>query len=145
MIVIKKQGKNDFRSLIVENPIPGITLAKIEVSLRDCLYVAMVTICTKLSKKKPERVLIFESMYKILFTAERKRASREGKSHSGDGKTVLYITNLVRPFMINQLRELLQRTGKIVDDGFWIDSIKSKCYVQVNIHSRVILLKKMPS
>ena len=51
---------------------------------------------------------------------------------SGEGKTVLYITNLVRPFTVTQLRELLQRTGRIVEDGFWIDSIKSKCYVQVS-------------
>lgn len=56
---------------------------------------------------------------------------KEGKSQSSDGRTVLYITNLVRPFTVNQLRELLLRTGKIVADGFWIDSIKSKCYVQV--------------
>ncbi|CAH1965384.1 unnamed protein product [Acanthoscelides obtectus] len=43
---------------------------------------------------------------------------------------VLLITNLVRPFTIKQLKELLQRTGKIVEDGFWTDRIKSKCYVQ---------------
>lgn len=43
---------------------------------------------------------------------------------------VLYITNLVRPFTVMQLKGLLARTGKIVeDDGFWIDRIKSKCYV----------------
>ncbi|KAK7575475.1 hypothetical protein V9T40_011761 [Parthenolecanium corni] len=47
-----------------------------------------------------------------------------------EGKSVLYITNLVRPFTVNQLRELLLRTGRIVEDGFWIDSIKSRCYVQ---------------
>lgn len=43
---------------------------------------------------------------------------------------VLYITNLVRPFTIKQLKELLERTGKIKEDGFWTDHIKSKCYVQ---------------
>ncbi|KAJ8960837.1 hypothetical protein NQ318_020133 [Aromia moschata] len=43
---------------------------------------------------------------------------------------VLYITNLVRPFTVKQLRELLERTGKIVEDGFWTDRIKSKCYVR---------------
>lgn len=43
---------------------------------------------------------------------------------------VLFITNLVRPFTVNQLRELLARTGKIVEGGFWIDKIKSKCYVE---------------
>ncbi|XP_068140721.1 apoptotic chromatin condensation inducer in the nucleus [Drosophila tropicalis] len=43
---------------------------------------------------------------------------------------VLYITNLVRPFTVLQLKGLLARTGKIIEeDGFWIDRIKSKCYV----------------
>lgn len=44
--------------------------------------------------------------------------------------TVLYITNLVRPFTIKQLREMLERTGKIQENGLWTDRIKSKCYVQ---------------
>ncbi|XP_072381912.1 uncharacterized protein Acn isoform X2 [Diabrotica undecimpunctata] len=43
---------------------------------------------------------------------------------------ILYITNLVRPFTAKQLRELLERTGKIKEDRFWTDRIKSKCYVQ---------------
>ncbi|KAF2898669.1 hypothetical protein ILUMI_07503 [Ignelater luminosus] len=42
---------------------------------------------------------------------------------------VLYITNLVRPFTLKQLKELLERTGKIRENGFWTDRIKSKCYV----------------
>lgn len=74
---------------------------------------------------------------------------KENKLRSGEGKTVLYICNLVRPFTVNQLRELLLRTGRIVEDGFWIDSIKSKCYVQVSyivnyfvVQAFVIWLKK---
>ncbi|XP_065203338.1 apoptotic chromatin condensation inducer in the nucleus [Planococcus citri] len=59
-----------------------------------------------------------------------RRTVLRDKSQSSDGRSVLYITNLVRPFTVTQLRELLLRTGKIVEDGFWIDSIKSKCYVQ---------------
>ena len=43
---------------------------------------------------------------------------------------ILYITNLVRPFTVKQLKELLERTGKIQEEGFWTDRIKSKCYVQ---------------
>lgn len=43
---------------------------------------------------------------------------------------ILYITNLVRPFTLPQLKNLLQRTGRIVENGFWIDRIKSKCFVQ---------------
>lgn len=42
---------------------------------------------------------------------------------------ILYITNLVRPFTIKQLKELLERTGKIKENGFWTDHIKSKCFV----------------
>lgn len=43
---------------------------------------------------------------------------------------VLYITNLVRPFTVLQLKGLLARTGKIIENGFWIDRIKSKCFVE---------------
>lgn len=43
---------------------------------------------------------------------------------------VLFITNLVRPFTVKQLKELLERTGKIKEEGFWTDRIKSKCYAQ---------------
>lgn len=47
---------------------------------------------------------------------------------------ILYITNLVRPFTVVQLRDLLARTGSIVPEkGFWIDPIKSRCYVKVNL------------
>merc|ERR1712210_404272 len=41
---------------------------------------------------------------------------------------VIIITNLTRPFTVNQLEEMLKRTGTIVD--FWIDRIKSKCCVE---------------
>ncbi|KAH8357871.1 hypothetical protein KR200_011634 [Drosophila serrata] len=52
---------------------------------------------------------------------------------------VLYITNLVRPFTVLQLKGLLARTGKIVDeDGFWIDRIKSKCYVAYSTEDEAI-------
>jgi apoptotic chromatin condensation inducer in the nucleus len=43
---------------------------------------------------------------------------------------ILYITNLVRPFTLPQLKNLLQRTGRIEEEGFWIDRIKSKCFVK---------------
>ena len=45
--------------------------------------------------------------------------------------TILSIRNLVRPFTLRQLREFLSKTGTVVDDGFWIDRIKSHCYVTV--------------
>lgn len=42
----------------------------------------------------------------------------------------IHIRNLVRPFTLNQLKELLRRTGNIKEETFWIDKIKSHCYVE---------------
>uniref|UniRef100_A0A1E1WU44 RRM domain-containing protein n=2 Tax=Pectinophora gossypiella TaxID=13191 RepID=A0A1E1WU44_PECGO len=52
--------------------------------------------------------------------------------------SILYITNLVRPFTLPQLKNLLQRTGKIVENGFWIDRIKSKCFVQYDNEDQAV-------
>jgi len=41
--------------------------------------------------------------------------------------TILHIKGLTRPFTINQLHVLLNRTGKLLTDEFWIDKIKSHC------------------
>ena len=41
----------------------------------------------------------------------------------------------VRPFTLGQLKELLGRTGTLLDTGFWIDKIKSHCYVTVSLHT----------
>lgn len=38
----------------------------------------------------------------------------------------------VRPFTLGQLKELLNRTGTVVEEGFWIDKIKSHCIVTVS-------------
>ncbi|XP_055546330.1 apoptotic chromatin condensation inducer in the nucleus [Wyeomyia smithii] len=51
---------------------------------------------------------------------------------------ILYITNLVRPFTVLQLKGLLARTGKIVENGFWIDKIKSKCYVKYETEDEAV-------
>jgi apoptotic chromatin condensation inducer in the nucleus len=47
---------------------------------------------------------------------------------------VVHVTGLVRPFTLGQLKELLGRTGNLQPDGFWIDNIKSHCYVVVCIN-----------
>ncbi|OWR49179.1 acinus [Danaus plexippus plexippus] len=51
---------------------------------------------------------------------------------------ILYITNLVRPFTILQLKNLLQRTGRIMENGFWMDKIKSKCFVKYENEDQAI-------
>lgn len=45
---------------------------------------------------------------------------------------VVHVSNLVRPFTVNQLKELLARTGRLIGGKFWIDKVKSSCLVQVS-------------
>ncbi|CAF0956821.1 unnamed protein product [Didymodactylos carnosus] len=42
---------------------------------------------------------------------------------------ILYIRGLTRPFTVPQLKELLSRYGTLVDGDFWVDKIKSQCFV----------------
>jgi apoptotic chromatin condensation inducer in the nucleus len=60
---------------------------------------------------------------------EDNEANAKTRRVESTGEAVVRIDNLVRPFTVNQLKELLCRTGKIVQDEFWIDKIKSKCLV----------------
>ena len=43
----------------------------------------------------------------------------------------IYLANLVRPFMLPQLKEMLAEHGEL--EYFWIDQIKSHCYVTVRL------------
>ncbi|RNA30992.1 apoptotic chromatin condensation inducer in the nucleus isoform X4 [Brachionus plicatilis] len=59
---------------------------------------------------------------------------QEAKSDSNqiDEKltNVLHVSNLTRPFTLNQLKDLLGQYGKINEQHFWISSVKSNCYVE---------------
>ncbi|XP_024143722.1 apoptotic chromatin condensation inducer 1b [Oryzias melastigma] len=57
------------------------------------------------------------------------RTARQPSPPRGKVSNIIHVTNLVRPFTLLQLKELLNRTGTIVEEGFWIDKIKSHCYV----------------
>ncbi|XP_011617213.2 apoptotic chromatin condensation inducer in the nucleus [Takifugu rubripes] len=57
------------------------------------------------------------------------RTARQPSPPRGKVSCIVHISNLVRPFTLGQLKELLSRTGTLVEEGFWIDKIKSHCYV----------------
>ncbi|XP_059211208.1 apoptotic chromatin condensation inducer 1b isoform X2 [Centropristis striata] len=57
------------------------------------------------------------------------RTTRQPSPPRGKISNIIHVTNLVRPFTLGQLKELLNRTGSVLEDGFWIDKIKSHCYV----------------
>lgn len=46
---------------------------------------------------------------------------------------ILYIRGLTRPFSLMQLKGLLSRYGTLIDGKFWLDKIKSQCFVMVKI------------
>ena len=60
--------------------------------------------------------------------------SREKSLSPAHNPVALYILikNLVRPFTVNQLKAVISRTGKIQDGGFWINNIKTHCYVKLS-------------
>uniref|UniRef100_A0A3B4B6Q6 Uncharacterized protein n=1 Tax=Periophthalmus magnuspinnatus TaxID=409849 RepID=A0A3B4B6Q6_9GOBI len=60
------------------------------------------------------------------------RTAKQPSPPRGDVSNIVHVCNLVRPFTLGQLKELLSRTGTLVEDGFWIDKIKSHCYVTVS-------------
>lgn len=45
---------------------------------------------------------------------------------------VIHVTGLTRPFTLSQLKELLIKYGKIIDDKFWINNVKSHCFAVVS-------------
>ncbi|XP_062337284.1 apoptotic chromatin condensation inducer in the nucleus isoform X2 [Osmerus eperlanus] len=57
------------------------------------------------------------------------RTARQPSPPRGKVSNIVHVSNLVRPFTLGQLKELLGRTGSVLEEGFWIDKIKSHCYV----------------
>lgn len=86
----------------------------------------MLILC--LAEKPPKRV---KRQVTELEVEEPEAAKRPPSPSRNPESTVIHVFNLVRPFTLNQLKELLSRTGKLVEDTFWIDKIKSHCFVQV--------------
>ncbi len=46
--------------------------------------------------------------------------------------TIVHVMRLTRPFTLPQLKSMLGKFGEMKDDEFWIDEIKSQCYVKVS-------------
>lgn len=63
---------------------------------------------------------------------EPEPAPRSPSPARNPASTIVHVRNLVRPFTLNQLKELLCRHGNMLEDGFWIDKIKSHCFATVS-------------
>ena len=71
----------------------------------------------------------------VIETEEPEAARRTPSPPRRPKSNIVHIKNLVRPFTLGQLKELLGRTGKFDDEAFWIDKIKSHCIVSVSLWS----------
>ncbi len=59
---------------------------------------------------------------------QEQESKREVSPARNVESNIVFIRNLVRPFTLLQLKDVLGRTGKLIEERFWIDKIKSKCY-----------------
>lgn len=59
---------------------------------------------------------------------EETKAERTVSPSKNPESTVLFISGLVRPYTLPQLKKLICANGPIDEEKFWIDKIKSKCY-----------------
>uniref|UniRef100_A0AAV1TD65 SAP domain-containing protein n=1 Tax=Peronospora matthiolae TaxID=2874970 RepID=A0AAV1TD65_9STRA len=54
----------------------------------------------------------------------------DGCGRGDDGnKTTIRIDNFVRPFTLNAVKALVRECGPFVEGGFWMDAIKTHCFV----------------
>uniref|UniRef100_A0A3B4UDJ7 Apoptotic chromatin condensation inducer 1a n=1 Tax=Seriola dumerili TaxID=41447 RepID=A0A3B4UDJ7_SERDU len=70
------------------------------------------------------------------------RTARQPSPPRGKVSNIVHVCNLVRPFTLGQLKELLSRTGSLVEEGFWIDKIKSHCYVTYSCSEEAVATRE---
>lgn len=76
------------------------------------------------SNEKSEPLVVKERK-----SEESERAVRGVSPAKNPESTVLFVSGLVRPFTLPALKKLLTAHGTIDEEKFWIDKIRSKCYV----------------
>lgn len=73
---------------------------------------------------------IQDDQNKLKDTPEEAPSGRTATPAKNEPSPVLFIQNLVRPFTLGQLKEVLTKHGPIAEGRFWTDRVKSKCCVQ---------------
>lgn len=103
-----------------------------ELIYEDALNTSHNTSADIPSKHDQERSLSAKTTPKLVHGPP----TRVQPSSSFGPSNVVFITNLTRPFTVNQLKEMLSKYGTFkIKPGakqepyFWIDAVKSHCYV----------------
>jgi len=79
---------------------------------------------------------------KFASESNEKETKREISPACNESSSIIFIRNLVRPFTLLQLKDLLGKSGKMLEDKFWIDKIKSKCYVTYETEQEAIAARE---
>ncbi|KAI9996848.1 hypothetical protein PInf_000110 [Phytophthora infestans] len=58
-----------------------------------------------------------------------KALDEDAEAREEEHRTTLRIDNFIRPFTLNAVKALVQELGNYVEDGFWMDAIKTHCFV----------------
>ncbi|CAI5733819.1 unnamed protein product [Hyaloperonospora brassicae] len=58
-----------------------------------------------------------------------KKVMDDGAIRDGRNKATIRVDNFVRPFTLNAVKALVQECGPFVEGGFWMDAIKTHCFV----------------
>ncbi|KAG7398969.1 Apoptotic chromatin condensation inducer in the nucleus [Phytophthora boehmeriae] len=66
---------------------------------------------------------------KLRSRAEPEHNGEAAEPTEGELMTTLRIDNFVRPFTLNAVKTLVQEFGSFVENGFWMDVIKTHCFV----------------
>eukprot|EP00644_Phytophthora_capsici_P010701 jgi/Phyca11/542309/estExt2_Genewise1Plus.C_PHYCAscaffold_90116 len=79
---------------------------------------------TTVSKPEPE-----DEDGKPMTTDSGKVDEDSTEAGKKEERTTLRIDNFVRPFTLNAVKALVQEFGNYVEGGFWMDAIKTHCFV----------------
>lgn len=92
-----------------------------------------VVVCNKSALTTPVTIRRVSHQMSVPEPEEPMAARRSPSPAHNPVSKIIHVRNLVRPFTLGQLKELLKRTGTVVENGFWIDKIKSHCFAKVRM------------
>ncbi|CAE1161176.1 ACIN1 [Acanthosepion pharaonis] len=101
-----------------------------------------VVVCNKSALTTPVTIRRVSHQMSVPEPEEPMAARRSPSPAHNPVSKIIHVRNLVRPFTLGQLKELLKRTGTVVENGFWIDKIKSHCFAKYETEEEAILTRK---
>nr|XP_054769210.1 apoptotic chromatin condensation inducer in the nucleus-like [Lytechinus pictus] len=78
---------------------------------------------------KAKKVIQIKRAVRTMIDEPIRNTERDPSPSKRELSNIIHVNNLTRPFTLPQLKELLGRYGTLSADGFWMNNIKSHCFV----------------